>query len=402
MKKLVLITVKYPIDKETFLDYELPVLNDFFDEIQIISTSNSKKIINRFKGQFHSNIVYRGDLSSKINIFTRPIVSRVCLLDELNKCKNIACLIKTFYRMQIASKLCKILENEYKDEIDNIVFYSYWLNAGSLALSLLRRKNKSIKTIARAHGSDIFHESSKSRYNPFQEISIRGNSKIYSISECGKEYLELHNNIQTGGISVSRLGVKIPTEFKRPCSRLTLNLVSCSSIDFNKRVYLIVKALSKIDDINIYWIHFGTGDQLELVRNLAVNLLGGKDNISWTMAGQVDNAQIHQYYAKGEADLFINLSISEGVPVSIMEAMSYGVLAIATDVGGTNEVVNNKCGYLLSDSDVELKVIESIKTFYRMDYIKKLEMQDRARQYIIDKYSSPCNFKAFALEINKL
>jgi len=41
------------------------------------------------------------------------------------------------------------------------------------------------------------------------------------------------------------------------------------------------------------------------------------------------------YYASNPVDVFINTSSSEGLPVSIMEAMSFGIPVIATNVGGT-------------------------------------------------------------------
>ena len=45
---------------------------------------------------------------------------------------------------------------------------------------------------------------------------------------------------------------------------------------------------------------------------------------------------------------YVNLSTSEGIPVSIMEAMSYGIPVVATDVGGTSEaVVTGRSGLLI-------------------------------------------------------
>ena len=43
-------------------------------------------------------------------------------------------------------------------------------------------------------------------------------------------------------------------------------------------------------------------------------------------------------------DLFLTVSANEGIPVSIMEAQSFGIPVIATDVGGISEIVNNVNG----------------------------------------------------------
>ena len=53
-------------------------------------------------------------------------------------------------------------------------------------------------------------------------------------------------------------------------------------------------------------------------------------------------------------NLFINLSDSEGIPVTIMDAFSVGIPVIARDVGGISEIVSNQNGVLLSSNgDIE-------------------------------------------------
>lgn len=55
-----------------------------------------------------------------------------------------------------------------------------------------------------------------------------------------------------------------------------------------------------------------------------------------------------------EADIFVNPSYSEGLPTSVMEAASVGLPIIATDVGGTNEIiVGGESGCLYPPHDVQ-------------------------------------------------
>jgi glycosyltransferase involved in cell wall biosynthesis len=42
-----------------------------------------------------------------------------------------------------------------------------------------------------------------------------------------------------------------------------------------------------------------------------------------------------------EADIFASLSLSEGIPIALMEAMSFGLPVVATDVGGVSELIND-------------------------------------------------------------
>ena len=77
----------------------------------------------------------------------------------------------------------------------------------------------------------------------------------------------------------------------------------------------------------------------------------------------MSNQQIIDFYAKTPLDLFINVSESEGIPVSIMEAMSFGIPAIATNVGGTNEIVNQKNGYLIDSESTSEEISNYINNF---------------------------------------
>ena len=63
------------------------------------------------------------------------------------------------------------------------------------------------------------------------------------------------------------------------------------------------------------------------------------------------------------------MSETEGIPVSIMEAQSYGIPVIATNVGGTSEIVHDGInGVLLSrnfDTADLLNAIETVICSYK-------------------------------------
>lgn len=406
MKKLVLITVSYPYSKETFLNYELQELYNKFDIIDIVSLANRKNILHNssmiYEEYLPKNVVFRKDLSSKINLITIPNIKLTILIKEIFKCGSLRCYIKILYRLLIGSKLYSVLLKEYKNDFNHITFYSYWLNSGALSLCFLKNYDTNILTIARAHGSDIFHEASNGKRNPFQSYMLQQIDNIYSISECGKKYLLKRHNIDSNKIRVSRLGVSIPLTMNPWKKRSILTIVSCSSIDENKRIELIISSLANVYDIDIDWVHFGSGKLLNNIVKIAHERLDNLSNINWEIKGFTPNTAIHHFYKTETIDLFINLSKSEGIPVSIMEAMSYGIPTIATNVGGTGEIVNNTNGYLISGTSSSYKICNIIKEYHETKEDKIKELRMCARNFIKSTYCAKNNFLTFSLEINNI
>ena len=69
--------------------------------------------------------------------------------------------------------------------------------------------------------------------------------------------------------------------------------------------------------------------------------------------GYVRNTEILGWLEAGRVDVVALPSDSEGVPVSLIEALAYGVPAVASDVGGVAELVGGGCGLLVQEGDPE-------------------------------------------------
>ena len=64
------------------------------------------------------------------------------------------------------------------------------------------------------------------------------------------------------------------------------------------------------------------------------------NQITITFKGPTGNPEILSYYASNPVSLFLSVSSSEGLPFSMMEASSYGIPIVCTDVGGCKEITN--------------------------------------------------------------
>ncbi len=95
--------------------------------------------------------------------------------------------------------------------------------------------------------------------------------------------------------------------------------------------------------------------------------------VSYELRGSVPNEEIQRFYYSNRVDCFITTSETEGLPVSIMEAMAYGIPIVATDVGGIREMIDGNGVLLSSDPSAEetgkalieiLLADEKVKTTY--------------------------------------
>ena len=101
--------------------------------------------------------------------------------------------------------------------------------------------------------------------------------------------------------------------------------------------------------------------------------------------------------------MFINCSESEGIPVSIMEALSFGIPVIATNVGGTSEVViDGYNGFLLDKDFLEIDLKQMIVDFLNSSEDFILEKRTNARIFWENNYDAEKNYTEFYKRIEGL
>jgi len=194
---------------------------------------------------------------------------------------------------------------------------------------------------------------------------------------------------------VSRLGVKKTGEFNKKVSEKFL-IVSCSNLIKVKQVHLIAESLSKIKNYEIKWVHFGDGKLKKDIINYCKKNF--PKNIKAEFKGRVFNKEILKFYTKAVPELFINLSSSEGIPMSIMEAMSCSIPVIATNVGGTSEIVNNANGLLLNKNFEICEVSNFIEKFNTLSINDKETFRKSAYKTWSELYHADKNYNNFIKE----
>jgi len=85
------------------------------------------------------------------------------------------------------------------------------------------------------------------------------------------------------------------------------------------------------------------------------------------------------------SDLFVLPSDREGLSVSLTEAMSTGLVCIATDIPGSNEVIRHgENGFLASPDDPG--VLKGLEEALRLDDRRRREVAERARATVMDLF----------------
>lgn len=171
-----------------------------------------------------------------------------------------------------------------------------------------------------------------------------------------------------------------------------INLISVSSIKPVKRLELIIESLMFCKQ-NIHWTHIGDGPDYDFVINESTNL---PSNITLKFLGNLSNKEVLINYQKNYYDIFLNVSKSEGLPFSIVEAISFGIPVIATDVGGTNEIVNQTTGILI---DKNFKPIQLAKIVDDFSLQNKKYSSEVIRNFWLENFHSEKNYNKFIKQL---
>jgi glycosyltransferase involved in cell wall biosynthesis len=234
---------------------------------------------------------------------------------------------------------------------------------------------------------------------------------LFFISDDAKKYfIQKHqlSNQEQVKTSTSRIGINSNNKSyiaKQP--NAVLRIISVAYIQKIKRVDLIVDALALMSDIRIEWYHAGHSNQsekdFEYIKQYAFDKLALNLNISFSFLGKTGKDDLFQLYHEKYFDVFLNVSETEGVPVSMMEAMSYSVPVIGTNVGGVIEIIeDNKNGFLLSAYPEAKEVSSTIRKFQELNFEQKNSMRQNAFNTWNEKYNASKNYLKLRAKISEI
>jgi glycosyltransferase involved in cell wall biosynthesis len=411
---LVMLTKTFPFDKgEEFIEDELPVLAKAFDRIILLATSAADHAVQTRSVPKNvtvcviraSAVKHKLPQAAAKMYFSRGMHGFAGKEEYAGKSsKKRVSLAYLAAKSEIVFDECsRALQPLHLEQYAGVTFYAYWFFDVAAAAVQLKKccTAKVCRAVCRAHGYDIYQERLPFGYLPLRPYLLKNLDAIYPCSDDGTAYINQHwpgftDKVHTAHLGTADFGLgPVPDDS-------SFHIVSCCHIVPLKRVKLLAESLALLKDssLKLKWTHIGDGDELAELRAYA------KENLSFMetdLSGAKSNAELMQFYQSTAVDLFVNTSSSEGLPVSIMEAASFGIPTIATDVGGTKEIVHTgENGWLLPADISPTALAETIRQAAQQSPAQKQQMRESSRYLWETSFQAESNFQKFAQDIQPL
>ncbi len=275
--------------------------------------------------------------------------------------------------------------------------YSFWFY-DCIYLAWLRQRGEIHLAVARAHSGDLYEDHVSIRNSILlRHYQLKWLDAVHPISEMGDEYLKARYPSCRATIRAFYLGTEDPGCFNpQPTDEFVL--VSCATFRHHKRIHRIAEALLHVRK-PVTWVHFGDERlgqndpamaEYMLIRERLLTL----PHVRFVPMGYRANADVMEFYKTNSVSLFISLSRYEGIPVSMMEAISFGIPVLSTDVGGCREIVNERTGMLIPlDTSVE-EVARIIEGFGQTRFVTS-KTRAEVRGYWQEKFNAERNYREF-------
>lgn len=273
---------------------------------------------------------------------------------------KIKSLVKKISPSKDIKAACEIrrIYNEFKPDVVHL-----HSSKASVIGRMVLPANKIIYTV---HGFDTIRVANR-KFLPIERILQYRCRFIVGVSNY--DYKNLESERINNHVSVIYNGLSVPIIDKEKEQTLfsneKKNILSIARVSPPKRHDLFIQIAQQLPEYNFVWI--GNLDPIE----------GTPDNCHFV--GNIPNAGAYC----NDADLFVLVSDYEGLPMTIIEAMSQGLPVISSNVGGVHEIVQNgvngfvvpnevndftdKIKTILENAELYSKMSQSSKSIYEKD-----------------------------------
>lgn len=351
-------------------------------------------------------------LPDKLISLLRFLCEKDCYIEIAAIIRDKKQVLKRIYRALMFGTAAETFYRRFKRKIGlnrntDALFYFYWFDYKCFGLAMHKHKFPHSKIIARTHGYELYDHRELYGRQFFKPQTDAKLEKLIFAAQFAKEYyLERYGKQDSDKYPLHRLGVadkNMSSESRKDAYKEEFLLLSCSCAIPLKRIDLIIDGLSVITDKKIKWVHIGGGAELDRLRETAQKELSGKDNIQYEFTDTLPNDKVVSFYKEHYVSCFITTTSTEGgSPVSVQEALSFGVPVIAASVGELSRMVSNN-GILLSENPTGEEVgsaIAHMAEIYSME--EYFTMCEQSLRIFRDQFDADRNFSILADELERI
>ena len=204
------------------------------------------------------------------------------------------------------------------------------------------------KTVVHIHGAEfnVFHDESSKLVQWIIRTLLNRSDTIIALSHQWKK--DLYRISKNPHIRV----IYNPTIMHKPNrnpgreGQAPVKFLFMGRLGKRKGVYDIVESVKSIRSENVEIQLYGDGEVENVQQMINARAVNGKVSVYGWISGDRKDATFRS------ADVLILPSYHEGLPISVLEAMAYGMPVVATDVGGIAEAVEDGVnGFLIQPGD---------------------------------------------------
>lgn len=413
-RHLVLLTNTFPFGRgEEFIEAEAPIVARHFDQMHVIATqvptdapqTRTLPLNARARSVWTPPQGLRGRLTLLAAGLPRTLRHRAARRRAGEGCphpRRVASALFFEARAQfIASQVQPIINAIPLRAEDEVVVYSFWLHVtarvGELVVDSIRARQPGVRIrfVSRAHGYDLYHEASTLGFLPQRHSLLTALDAVYPVSQAGADYLTARYPEYAGKVRVQRLGSRDPEPLPL-VDRDRLYITSCAFVVPIKRLGrfpLIMERLAE-HGVPVTWTHIGGGPGLADLQAQAAEVCRLAEV---RLVGHVDHKHLFDHYAQTPSTVFLSLSETEGLPVSMMEAISGGIPLVATRVGGVPEIVRpGVSGVLLPAEFTDDEVVDALLSVWRMGDEDYAALSASARRLWEQEFRASSTYERFA------
>ena len=252
-----------------------------------------------------------------------------------------------------------------------------------------------VKNIIHLHGSQFdkwYVQCGENKRKKIRRLIKRANIFIV----LGNEWQEKIKNIEpNSNIKIIQNSIHIPkNNIKAKYNKNCFNLLYLGVLVERKGVSDLIDAINilvkKQEFQNAKLLIAGSGEQSEFLQRKVkeLNLSQYIDFLGWVNKEEKKDLLL-------KSQLLVLPSYNEGLPMCILEAMSYGLPILSTNVGDVSEAVKEgKNGFLIEAGNVN-ELTENIKKIITIDETDWLKLSDQSIKFIIENFSDKKYFFRF-------